>query len=139
MKFKSQEHLEHLKRAAKLGGLAKSKNRRQVIERFMERIQKNSEGCWIWTGLKSRGYGTFKINGKAVKATRWAYEFFKKEKIESSKIFVCHKCDVRSCVNPEHLFLGTHNDNMLDAKKKGRFKSGRSHPNYKNGNRMLQQ
>ncbi len=79
--------------------------------------------CWKWTGkINCNGYGTFKerIEGKKVDllAHRVSYEEFV-GKIPTG-FFVCHKCDTRDCVNPDHLFIGTHSDNMQDMIKKKR-------------------
>ena len=92
-------------------------------ERFWEKVDKKSFGCWEWTAhLDKRGYGRFGVSdGKGIGAHRYSYALhngaFKKA------LYVCHKCDNPKCVNPEHLFLGTHQDNMDDMVRKGRQRS----------------
>jgi hypothetical protein len=83
----------------------------------------NDKGCWLWRRkiLKS-GYGDIGINGKSVLAHRASYEAFRGPIPNGAQ--VCHKCDVKSCVNPEHLFLGTQKQNQADMVAKGRSARG---------------
>lgn len=87
-------------------------------DRFASRVKK-SEGCWEWLGYKRNGYGQFWMNGKHYQAHRAAYEFATGS--IPSGMCVCHTCDNPSCVNPDHLFIGTHQDNMADRDSKGRL------------------
>jgi hypothetical protein len=90
--------------------------------RFWEKVNlsnKTSSDCWEWIGLKSsKGYGVFKVDNENVSTHRysWILHFGN----IPNKLYVCHKCDNPSCVNPNHLFLGTQKDNMQDMSKKGR-------------------
>lgn len=80
----------------------------------------NNSKCWIWKRSKTEsGYGIVCINGIKMRAHRLSYEVFNNVIIGS--LFACHRCDNPSCVNPEHIFLGTAKDNFLDMRKKGRF------------------
>lgn len=91
-----------------------------IRTKFLSKISKSDEtGCWMWSaGKTGQGYGAFSIDGKNRPAHRVSYELFKGPIPEG--LFVCHDCDTPACVNPDHLFLGTHQDNMDDRSKKGR-------------------
>lgn len=88
--------------------------------RLLNRIVKSQSGCWEWKGALRSGYGAIKLNGKVYGAHRISYQTFIGEIPEGFQ--VCHKCDNKKCINPEHLFVGTNSDNMIDCLMKGRIK-----------------
>jgi len=83
--------------------------------------------CWVWQKQKDKdGYGTMRLKGRSsVKAHRFAYSVFVGP-LEPGKM-VCHKCDTPSCVNPDHLFLGTALENKRDCVDKNRHLRGERH------------
>lgn len=89
-------------------------------ERFFDKVHINTKtGCWNWTAFRDKcGYGMFRMNGSMPYAHRVSYEMTGKEIKQGN--CVCHTCDTPDCVNPFHLFQGTHTQNMRDCKRKGR-------------------
>lgn len=94
-----------------------------TIERLLERTLPNGE-CLLFTGTiwSKRGYGGVRLNGRTVGAHRAAYILAYGE-TPAKGLNVCHKCDNKICINPEHLFLGTQQDNIKDMYAKGRGKT----------------
>ena len=89
-----------------------------VLKRFMSFVRPQFGGCWLWGGGKNKkGYGQFFLNSRRL-AHRVSYELFVGP--IPDKLCVLHTCDAPSCVNPNHLWLGTNQDNINDRVKKGR-------------------
>jgi len=90
------------------------------MQRFWDKVDKNtSNGCWEWLASRDKlGYGRFRFEGENRKASRVAWILTGHELLKDREI--CHKCDNTGCVNPDHLWLGTHTENMRDSKQKGR-------------------
>ena len=97
-----------------------------VEERFWEKVDKCENGCWEWRVYTSDGYGRIDNDGKNMLSHRLSYEIHHPltQPIQDIKLFVMHSCDNPKCVNPAHLSLGTHQDNMADMKNKGRWNGG---------------
>jgi hypothetical protein len=91
------------------------------FDRALQKTVKNPEtGCWEYSGeIVHNGYGRIKVGDRHFRIHRLSYRRSHGEIPEG--ILVCHKCDVRNCWNPEHLFLGTPKDNTEDMVRKGRY------------------
>lgn len=102
-------------------------------ERFEEKIEKaaGDDGCWLWKTGKPQAYPAIRVNGGYKKASKVSLLLYKGE--DAGDLHVCHSCDTPRCVNPNHLFLGTHLLNMQDKASKGRSHrpSGRKNPKSK--------
>ena len=101
-----------------------------IDHRFWSKVQK-TDGCWIWQAATNQsGYGVFRIrrDSKAFNVLAHRYAYSSQFGSFQSDLFVCHTCDNPPCVNPVHLFLGTHEDNMRDGVHKLRM-----HPGEKDG------
>lgn len=105
--------------------------RGSLRERFFKYVRK-TKSCWEWTGTKHLGYGKIRyLHGAMKLAHRVSYAMLNGE--IKKGLHVLHRCDNPGCVNPKHLFLGTHLDNMRDMARKGRRfdNSGENSPKAK--------
>jgi len=103
-------------------------------ERFEQYVYPEpNSGCWLWSGsIRGYGYGAIRVGSRIISAHRLSYQLFVGPILDG--LHVLHTCDVPSCVNPSHLFLGTNQDNSDDKIKKNRQHNSKGE---KNGNSKL--
>lgn len=124
-KYRSKGYCEiHYARYIKHGNCFDKSLGKRGEESIAERIERFSipipeSGCIIWIGsINPRGYGTINIKDKTLRIHRYIYEMTNGPIPKG--LFVCHKCDVPSCINPHHLYAGTAKQNAHDRDSRGR-------------------
>jgi len=111
--------------------VASIKDRQKAVERLLDNSTTDENGCWVWTGTRNtHGYGFLGIQGDYVAAHRVSAHLFLGMPLTPENL-ACHHCDNPPCVNPDHLFIGTHRDNMADRDAKGRTRRGEDVPAHK--------
>jgi hypothetical protein len=101
-----------------------SRPKSDLSTRFWSKVDiKGSNQCWEWQAGTRKGYGVIRVDGHDVQAHRISWELHHGRPVPNGML-VLHECDNKKCVNPGHLFLGTHKENMDDRDTKGRQVQG---------------
>src|SRR5215831_212140 len=96
-------------------------------DKLLSLILRHASGCWLWQGgTNAAGYGMLRVNGtsKGAHVVSWLLH-----RGPVNGKYVLHRCDVRACCNPDHLWLGTQRENVEDAIRKGRHRAARKRSN----------
>jgi hypothetical protein len=121
----SKESVDHLARMRKLRWPELTDA--QYIEKFKAKCVATDRGCWVWQGWcapskgmkgPNTGYPATSCRNKPIRINRWMLEATQRRMVAGE--FACHKCDNTRCINPDHLYIGTHQQNMNDMNGKGR-------------------
>ena len=97
---------------------------RAAQDRFLQKFDCPGEDCWQWkASVNDSGYGMLMLAGIPRRAHRLAWLFFRGD--IPAGLLVLHQCDNPACCNPDHLYLGTYRDNMLDCIRRGRYRNGK--------------
>jgi len=108
------------------------------FKRLYNNLDYTKSGCWLWKGMTgSSGYGQIKAFGKMISCHRLSYELYKGQIPDDRD--VCHTCDNPVCINPDHLFIANHKENMHDMINKGRKVIGKPSPRKGSESRQAKQ
>jgi hypothetical protein len=129
--FSPPSYITNTRRPTLNCGCVRREKTANTIDDFWANIRiREPEECWEWqASTVGEGYGSFSWESKNVYAHRFAWSLVNGP--IPSGMFICHKCDNRLCCNPNHLFLGTQQDNMQDKMNKGRAPAGENHVSAK--------
>jgi hypothetical protein len=101
---------------------------RRWLVRVMKQVKVDPAGCWLWQGFKGHtGYAQINYRGKSLNGHRMMWIIHRGIKLVTEQ-YVLHRCDVRHCLNPDHMWIGTAKDNNNDCARKGRhYEGSRTH------------
>jgi hypothetical protein len=103
-----------------------------IRDRLLLYSSVDEKGCWLWQGIKFErtGYGQVTHEKRVYSTHRMSMHVFKSFDLKS-KALILHRCDVKHCINPDHLYVGTKEDNARDSMERGQQVKGSTHPNAK--------